>query len=143
MVRIDKDNFVADKFVFFDVVGIDRAIEWFVKDDYSPIKGIDIFATFPYCGHQWNLFLLESYCRRFSEKFRFETIGFNSKNVGVVVRKNCLLSYTQIMADAVAKSETLLEKDAVEKFLYDSGFINRSSYANTLELIEMAKTIRE
>jgi hypothetical protein len=47
------------------------------------------------------------------------------------------------MADAVAKSETLLEKDAVEKFLYDSGFINRSSYANTLELIEIAKTIRE
>lgn len=143
MVRIDKNCYVAEKYVHFDVGGIDSILDLFVTHEYLPLKSITTFAAFPYCGQAWNLFLLESYCRRFSEKYRFEVLSVNSKNVGAIVRKCCRLSYAQIMADAVAKSDIPLEKEVIEEFLYNNGYLGRRSYSKINELIEQAKAIRE
>lgn len=143
MVRADEDSYIAEKYVHFDVVEIDSALDLFVSGEYLPLKSITTFAAFPHCGQPWNLFLLESYCRRFSDRFRFEVLAVNSKNAGAIVRKSCRLSYTQIMADAVAKSDIPLEKTVIEGFLCSNGYIGRRSYSKTDELIEQAKAIRE
>ena len=143
MVRIDKDSYVAEKHVFFNYDTIDSVIDVFMTTgDYLPLKRFITFATFPYCGQIWNLFLLESYCRRFSKRFRFDTPSVNSRNAGAIIRKNCVLNYIEIMADAVAKSGIPLEKTGVCKFLYESGYTGRSTTSKAAEIIEKAKNIR-
>ncbi len=143
MVRTDEYRYVSEKHVYFNTEKIDHALDRYMTGDYLPLKSVNTFATFPDCGQVWNLFLLESYCRRFSNRFRFEVLAVNSKNAGAVVRKSCRLSYLEIMADAVANSKTPLEKTVIEEFLCNNGYIGRRSYARTSELIEQAKAIRE
>jgi len=143
MVRADKDSYISEKYVQFDAAAIDAALDLFVTGEYLPLKSVTTFATFPHCGQAWNLFLLESYCRRFSDKFRFEVLAVNSKNAGTIVRKSCCMSYLQIMADAVAESGIPLEKKAIQEFLCSSGYIGRRSYSKADELIEHVKATRE
>lgn len=143
MIRADKENFVSEKYVNFDTNRIDDAIEHFLIEDYVPLKRVITFAIFPHCNLIWNLFLLESYCRRFSNKFRFDVLSGNSSNVGVIIRKTCNLSYHQIMSDAVAKSDTLLNNKDVLKFLFESGYLGRQSYANTDDIIKQAIAINK
>ncbi len=142
LVLIDKETYVADKFVRFDVESVDAAIELFIAGDYVPLKSFTTFAAFPDCGQTWNLFLLESYCRRFSEIFRFDAPSVNSRNVGAVIRKHCGLSYTEIMIDAVANADVPLTNSAVGKFLLDAGYIGRTRN-NFNEIIDKAKVLRE
>ncbi len=143
LVRIAEDAFVAEKYVHFDVVKIDETLDTFVRGQYLPLKDITTFAAFPHCGQVWNLFLLESYCRRFSNRYRFEALTVNSRNVGAIVRKSCGLAYTEIMADAVAVSGVELKKTDVLEFLYNSGYIGKKNYTKTDEIIAEAKILRE
>lgn len=142
MVRVDKNTYVADRYVQFKVDRIDEAIGLFVKGDYLPLKSFTTFGAFPDCGQTWNLFLLESYCRRFSRKFRFDTPSVNSRNAGAVIRKSCDMDYTEIMADAVANANVPLKDAAVCKFLYESGYTGRSTTAKVIEIMDKAKAIR-
>jgi len=144
LVRIDKDAYVADKYVSFDSDAIDEAINLFVKGEYLPLKSFTTFGSFPDCGQKWNLFLLESYCRRFSKKFRFDTVTVNSRNAGAVIRKNCDWTYELIMSHAVARAKVPLESLAVGKFLTDSGYTGKKSTAGKIgEIIENVKNLRE
>ena len=143
LVRIDKDTYVADKYVSFNVDVIDEAIDLFVMGEYLPLKSFTTFGVFPDCGQKWNLFLLESYCRRFSRKFRFDTPSVNSRNAGAVIRKSCGLDYTEIMADAVSKANIAQKGSAIDKFLYENGYTGRRSPGKTGEIIDKAKAIRE
>lgn len=143
LIRIDKNTYVADKYVHFNVNIIDEAIELFVNNDYLPLKSFTTFGAFPDCGQTWNLFLLESYCRRFSQKYRFDTPSVNSRNVGAVIRKSCRMDYIEIMANAVVKADIPLKDNRVGSFLYESGYIGRSTTARANEIIEKVKVIRE
>lgn len=142
LVRIDKDFYVADKFVFFDSEAVDAAIELAMEGEYLPLKSFTTFGAFPDCGQTWNLFLLESYCRRFSNKFRFDAPSVNSRNAGAVIRKNCGLNYTEIIIDAVAKADVPLTDSAVGRFLVDAGYIGRTR-SNFNEIVDRAKAMRE
>lgn len=143
LVRIDKDTYVADRFVHFDAEAIDSVIELFIDGDYLTLKSFTTFGAFPYCGQTWNLFLLESYCRRFSKKFRFDTPSVNSRNAGAIIRKSCGLNYTEIMTDAVANSDISLSDLTVGSFLYESGYTGRSTTSKANEIINRAKAMRE
>jgi hypothetical protein len=143
LVRIDKYTYVADRYVHFNTDIIDESIRMFVKGDYLPLKSFTTFGAFPDCGQTWNLFLLESYCRRFSRMYRVDTPSVNSRNAGAVIRKSYDKDYTVIMADAVANADVPLKDTAVGKFLYDSGYTGRSTTAKVNEIIAKAKAIRE
>lgn len=143
LVRINKNTYVADKYVHFNAYKIDEAIGLFVKGDYLPLKSFTTFGPFPDCGQTWNLFLLESYCRRFSRKFRFDTPSVNSRNAGAVIRKSCDKDYTEIMSDAVANADVPLKDTDVGKYLYESGYTGRSTTAKVNEIIDKATAIRE
>jgi hypothetical protein len=144
LVRVDEDRYVAGKYVDFnaDVINkADDAIEKLVEGDYLPLKSFTIFVIFPSCGQKWNPFLLESYCRRFSKKFRFDAPAFNSKNAGAVIRQNCTMDYTEIMADAAAKSGIILSENDISNFLVDNGYTGKRIKVD--EIINIAKAIRE
>jgi len=143
LVRIDENTFVAERYIHFDTSVIDTAIEYFLHGgEYIPLQSVTTFAMLPHCGQAWNLFLLESYCRRFSDDFRFECLSVNSKNAGAIVRKKSRLSYTDIMVDAVAKSDISLATQPVLNFLVENGYISARRYTKVTELINQAKAIR-
>lgn len=143
LVRVDKNTYVADRYVHFNADIIDQAIG-LVVGDYLPLKSFTTFGAFPDCGQTWNLFLLESYCRRFSRKFRFDAPFVNSRNAGAVIRQSCGMDYTEIMADAVANnSDVPLTGAVVAKFLFESGYTGSSTTAKVAKIIHKAKTMRE
>jgi hypothetical protein len=142
LVRIDKENYVVDKYVQFNADLIDEVMELVVKGDYLPLKAFTTFAAFPDCGQTWNLFLLESYCRRFSRKFRFDTPSVNSRNAGAVIRKSCGMNYIEIMTDAVAHADVPIEDAEVSKFLFDNGYIGRRTTTKVSDIICRANAIR-
>lgn len=143
LVRLNKETFAAERYVRFDVDLIDAAISEFVTGDYLTLKSFTTFGVFPDCGQTWNLFLLESYCRRFSREFGFAVPAVNSRNAGVVVRKSCSMDYTEIMADAVAKSDVQLTDKAVGDYLYAKGYTGKSTTSKISAIISIARAIRE
>jgi len=143
LVRIDKDTYVADRYVHFDMEAIDTVIESSFKGVYVPLQSFTSFGAFPDCGQTWNLFLLESYCRRFSREFRFDTLNVNSRSAGAIIHKSCGMDYSEIMADAVANSDITLRDTDVGKFLFENGYTGRSTNAKINEIIYKAKAIRE
>lgn len=127
MVRTEQESFVADRLVRFDINAVDEAIDLVMQGDYLPVKSFTSFAAFPDCGQTWNLYLLESYCSRFSRKFRYESPSLNSRNAGVVARRSCPMGYQQIMIDAVTKANIDLVEKTVGDFLYDNGYTGRNT----------------
>ncbi|MDD2476891.1 MAG: hypothetical protein PHI32_13410, partial [Dysgonamonadaceae bacterium] len=143
LVRTDENIFIAERHIHFDIAAIDMVIEYFMHGgEYTPIQSVTTFAMLPHCGQAWNLFILESYCRRFSEDFRFECLSANSKNSGVIIRKKSRLSYLDIMSDAIAKSDVKLNKQSVLDFLVENGYISARRFTKVTDLINHAETIR-
>lgn len=144
LIRIDKTHYVADRFVHFNSDLVDNAIELALKGNYLPLKSFTTFGAFPDCGQTWNLFLLESYCCRFSRRFRFDAPSVNSRNAGAVIRKSCGMDYTEIMTDAVANADIPLKDDMVRRFLFDSGYTGICMIAaKAKEIIEKVKALRK
>ena len=143
MVRVDKDDFIADRFIQFDTDRIDAALDYVITDDFIGMREITTFSTFPFCGYGWNLYLLESYCRRFSKKYKYETRRANSSNSGAIVVKSCSLSYHDIMTQAVARSGRDLQQSEVFSFLIEAGYMERKKYRDIDLLINKAAQLRE
>jgi hypothetical protein len=125
MIRINKDTFVEDREISFDIETTDRALALFVHSDVIPLRYVTSFTSFPYiAGFPWNLFLLESYCKRFSRQFRYQCLSVNSRNVGAIFRKNAeLSSYVDVLAIAVVTANVELNDKAIVDFLFNNGYI--------------------
>ena len=143
MVRISYDDFVADDHVQFDVPSIDQVLDTMVIGNGIGMKEITTFGAFPFCGYPWNLFVLESYCRRFSSKYKYDCITPNSRNGGAIIKKACNLSFHDIMVESVARSKVNLNKKDVYDYLIDSGLMIRRQYNDIERLINEAKALRE
>lgn len=144
MVRIDKDTFVSDNEIDFDVDLTDNALARLVNTDVIPLRAVTSFTLFPYVdGYSWNLFLLESYCRRFSNLFKFQCLSVNSMNVGAIFRKSAgFTDYPTVLANAVANSDVRLLEKEVGDFLFDSGYVARRRGV-IFNVIKQAQIIRE
>lgn len=143
MVRVAENKFVADKHVLFDVKKIDELLSTFVKGAFIAVKGVASFALFPNCNYAWNHYILESFCYRFSEKFRLELQNFNEKNVGLIVRKDSELSYVDILAKTAAGAGIELTIEQVGDYLYNNGYTTKSRMSLLSEVIERARRILE
>lgn len=143
MVRVAENKFVADKHVLFDVKKIDELLSTFVKGAFIAVKGVASFALFPDCNYAWNHYILESFCYRFSEKFRLELQNFNEKNVGLIVRKDSELSYVDILAKTAAGAGIELTIEQVGDYLYNNGYTTKSRMSLLSVVIERARRILE
>jgi len=146
MVRVSADLFVEESKVSFDVDRIDEAIALYCRDNFIPLKNVVDFSLFPYAGYPWNLFLLESYVRKFSRLFKYDVRAVNSANIGVIVRKSFTYGeYDDILAIALAKSSlSLNNKKAVGDYLFDNGYIGwRNLGKSEGKILAKAKKIRE
>lgn len=143
MVRVDKERFVSRGLVDFNIAGIDEVLDTIVIGDAIGLKEITSFALFPDCNFSWNLYLLESFCRKYSKTFKYMNITNNSRNAGAIVRKECNLDYHNLLAQVLVFRKVDLLEEVVMDFLYDHGFIARHSYKYIENLIETASRLNE
>ncbi len=143
MVRVDRDDFISDNMILFNVDETDNALDKIITRNVIGIKEITTFGLFPYCGYSWNLFLVESFCPRFSKKFRYDCATANSKNAGAIIRKGFQGNYSDVMAEAVADSGINLSEKDIYDYLISSGLMIKRQYNDIEGLINKAKSIRE
>ena len=128
------------------MAGIDEAIALYCHEKFIPLRGITDFSLFPFTGFSWNLFLLESYVRRFSRVFKYDVRAVNSANIGAIVRKSFDYDdYNDILAYALAKSLVRLsDKHAVGNYLFDNEYIGwRLLGKSESKILKSAKALRE
>lgn len=145
MIRVSKDLFVSEDSIHFDVEAIDHALNLFVHDDVIPLRSVTSFSTFPYIGeYAWNLFIIESFCRRFSRLFKFQCPVVNSKNGGAIFRKSAnFKNYLEVQAAAVAKSDIALTEKDIDDFLFSQGYVaSRCSKRTLPEILLLARRLR-
>ena len=143
MIRIRQNRFVADRFVEFDIAAIDSLLDEIIDGDFTAIKGIATFAAFPVCGQVWNHYLLESYCHRYSKKYRLSVMNYNDKNAGIIVKKSSRLKYKDMLAIVASKADVPLTVESVGTYLCSAGYLAKSKYAGLGDIVDQAKVLRE
>ena len=143
LVRVDADRFVSEKQVHFDVDRIDALLKSIVGDRFAPIRKVTTFALFPPCGQNWNHYILESYCYRFSRKYRLSVLNYNDKNAGIIASIDLPLTYNEMLSEAAANADVELTQEAVGEYFFENGFTAKRKYSSMPEIIEKAKTIRD
>ena len=143
MIRADEGHFISEKQVTFDIEKIDHLLSEVIGTGYAPIRAISTFALFPACGVSWNHYVLESFCYRFSNKYRLVVMNFNDKNAGIIKSKDLTLGYTDMLCEAAANSHIELTPDIVGQYFFDCGFTAKRKYSNLPEIIEKARKNRE
>lgn len=143
MVRIDKDHFVAPRRVNFPVDEIDTVLSGFITDHFRAIQDVSTFAMFPTCGQNWNLYLLESFCYKYSKRYNLHVIHFNDKNAGIIAEKDLNKTYDEMLAAAVARTDVELSPDIIGQYLFNTGYLAKRKYARLDEIIQRASELRK
>ncbi len=141
MIRVDDEHFISEDQIKFDVETIDNLLSEHVGERFSPIRSIPTFALFPLCGANWNYYLLESYCYRFSRKYHLSVINYNDKNAGIIVSRSLTMNYNDMLSEAAANADIELTEEAVGKYFFDLGYTARRKYASLPDIIAKAITI--
>lgn len=142
MVRADKDRFVSEELVLFDIVQIDKLLTEIVGDRFAPIKSVTTFTLFPPCGQSWNHYLLESFCHRFSKKYQLCVLNYNDKNAGIIAVKGLKLSYSDMLCEALMKADVQLNAEDIGNYFFENGFTAKKKYASLPEIIKRAAKMR-
>ena len=144
MVRVSKNLFVKDSLIDFDVAGVDEALSPFVQGKIISLRSVTSFTGFPPVdGYSWNLFLLESFLRKYSEKYSYAAPAANSSNVGAIYPKSMKFKdYLDVQVAAVVQEKIPIEKSAVEDFLIEHGFRMKRIDKVTDRIIARAQEIR-
>lgn len=142
--RVNKNLFVSKKNIDFDIEATDNAISTYLETGYMLVKDIDSFLVFPNVGYEWNMFLLETYLMYFSRKYKLCNNGRSLNNVaGAVVRRGSGYDdFSDVCADALAKSGCTLTKDKALDYLGEVNLLTRRSYREIDSVLVKAKQIR-
>lgn len=144
MVRIDREHFVGDALVHFDVDAVDQAIGFFVGERIISIAAITSFTSFPEVpGYRWNLYLVESFLRRFSRRFTIDGGPAKSSYVGGICSAGRHFDcYEERLAHAVMQDRIPLTEDDVGQYLTQRKFILRRG-AFVRRVLERARSLND
>ena len=143
MVRVDKNRFVANRLVNFSIDEIDTVLAGFVTDNFCAIRDVTTFAMFPLCGQNWNHYLLESFCYKYSRKYSLHVIHFNDKNAGIIAEKDFNKKYNEMLAIALARTDVELSSEVIGQYLFNTGYMAKSKYAKLGEIAQRASELRK
>lgn len=127
MIRSDEQIFLSDSHINFDIAAVDSALALFVGDGIVSLRSVNSFISFPVIdGFDWNLYLLESFCRRYSRQYRFMCQCVNNKHAGAIMPKTLeFTNYAAALAKVVTYANVALTEKSVGDFLVNSGFLAR------------------
>lgn len=143
MVRVDRNRFVANRLVNFSIDEIDTVLAGFITDNFRAIRDVTTFAMFPLCGQNWNHYLLESFCYKYSRKYSLHVIHFNDKNTGMIAEKDFNKNYNEMLAIALARTDVELLPEVIGQHLFNTGYMAKSKYAKLDEIAQRALKLRK
>lgn len=142
MIRVDKDTFVHNDMVAFNVEATDYAISTYIQNCVFPLADIKSFTSFPYVdGFPWNSFLLDSFCSHYSKKYR--SMGGPAKQdiIGAIYPIHMTFdNYTSLLAKAAADSGLELTEKMIGDFFSAHKYWLRKSKLN--EVLATAQELR-
>ena len=144
MVRIDHDHYVSDTSIHFEADDVDRAIALFAGDRIIPITAITSFTSFPDVpGYTWNLYLVESFLRRFSKRFSIDGGPAQMSYVGGICSKGRHFeNYEDRLAHAVVQDGVALTEESIGRYLTERKYILRRS-ESVRKILDRARILNE
>lgn len=144
MIRISATEMVRKGTVEFDVTAVDRVLEEMYPDEYTPLKDVTLFLNLPPVSVRWNGFLLESFLREYSEKFRLVQLSIAQDDYfGVMLKSTSALeNYADVAADMLARNHSWSDERSALQLLKDMKFQQRASNSNISTIIKAAKQKR-
>ena len=143
MTRVNEKFFVKDSLINFDVAAVDDALENFVQKKIIPIRAVNDFTNFPpIANYSWNLFLLESFLRKYSKKYFFNAPHINNSNIGAIYPASMnFADYFDVQVAAVIQEKISLEPEAIGNFLVGEGYRGQRSVKIIQRIIQQAEKI--
>ena len=145
MMRIDGDRFVAPALISFDVPSIDNTISSVCEDCITPFGDFANLSDFPAVpGFPWNEFLLESFLRRSSMRFRLVSPSVAAKEAvsGAVVPCNlCEWSAENAFADIALRRGVAAETEDVGDFLVATRCVLKRSAKTVGAVVDRMKKL--
>ncbi|MBD5142971.1 MAG: hypothetical protein HDT22_05080 [Ruminococcus sp.] len=144
MIRISDTELVRKGTVQFNVSAIDEVLEQMYQSEYTALKDIDLFLSFPPVNVRWNGFVLESYLREYSEKFRLVQLSIAQDDYfGVMLKRSSdLENYNDVAADMLARNNSWSDEKSALQLLKDMKFQQRAKSSNISTIIKAAKQKR-
>lgn len=144
MIRISATEMVRKGTVRFDIAATDRVLEEMYTDEYTPLKDITLFLNLPPASVRWNGFLLESFLREYSEKFRLVQLSIAQDDYyGVMLKRSSPLeSYADVASDMLARNHSWYDEKSALHLLKDMNFQQRAKNSNIAAIIKAAKQKR-
>ena len=144
MVRISATELIHKDKVQFDVEAVDNALEKIYPDEYTALKDITLFLSLPVASVRWNGYVLESYLRDYSKKFRLVQISISNDDYYGVMLKNTsdLESYNDVAADMLAKNKSWTDEKSALRCLVDAKFQQRAKNSNISAIVKAARQKR-
>ena len=88
------------------------------------------------------MFLLESFLRKYSEKYSFDAPGDNNANVGAIYPKSMKFKdYFEVQVAVVVQEKIPLKQAAIEDFLVERGFRMRRITKVSEQILARAQEI--
>ena len=143
MIRVDENFFVKDTLINFNVSGIDKALSSYVQGKIIPLRAVTSFTSFPQIeNYSWNLFLLESYLRKYSQQYIFNSPGAGNANIGSIYPKfKKFADYLEVQTAAVMQEKIPQTKIDVGNFLVEQGYRTKRLDRVTEKIIKRAQEI--
>lgn len=144
MIRISKTEMIRKETVRFDIDATDRVLEEMYPDEYTPLKDITLFLSLPPASVRWNGFLLESFLREYSEKFRLVQLSIAQDDYyGVMLRQDSALKdYFDVATDMLARDHSWSDEKSALQLLKDMNFQRKAVNSNISAMIKMARQKR-
>lgn len=144
MIRISATEMVRKGTVRFDIAATDRVLEEMYPDEYTPLKDVTLFLNFPPASVRWNGFLLESFLREYSERFRLVQLSIAQDDYfGVMLKSTSALeNYADVAADMLARNHNWSDEKSALQLLKDMKFQQRAKNSNISAIIKAAKQKR-
>lgn len=145
MVRVDSGRYVNDRVIEFDVSSVDKALSLFVKDRLISLNAINSFTSFPDIpGFSWNLYLVESFLRRFSKRYRIDGGPAQTSYVGCISLRNIEYKcYEDKLADVVIQDSVPINEKAIGDYLMLQKFVLRRTPGQIKSVYGKAMKLKE
>ena len=113
-------------------------------NEYTALKDITLFLSLPAASVRWNGYVLESYLRDYSKKFRLVQVSIsNDDYYGVMLKSTSNLeSYNDVAADMLAKNESWTDEKSALRCLVDAKFQQRAKNSNISAIVKAARQKR-
>ncbi|MBR1645345.1 MAG: hypothetical protein IJ685_01080 [Selenomonadaceae bacterium] len=145
MIRVSKNIFVKDSFIKFHTSAIDEALTPFVKGRIIALRDVTSFDKFDPVKDtrgfewEWNIYLLESFLRKVSRKYKFHTLKATSLVTGAICpRDKIFLNYIDLMSAVVMQENIPLDTNSIDAFLIEKNFRTRRVESLSTSIIERA-----